>query len=285
MYRHLKIFLKFADFRWHLDFTARKHDWPPIRPENVEATTMALVIHTLITLFGLNGVSERKITLQSRKIEKMILTDLFDWYDWISHMDQRRLLLFQHSTLIQAPHSVSAELGFIRRNFLTERRKLTWARLTRNKYQDENYEDLQRAFQEAKFHQKLPDFYVDLPVTQRPFRAHTEALIRICPALDVDFSEFSLLHLTGIKVENPSPEVEQSLIRVGLAQQEAREGAHPVGSYNMRLASRKILRMEQVPSDVLRWLITVCAEIIEQRPASLLGTLVHIESQLFSKKS
>ncbi|OWA49782.1 hypothetical protein BV898_14319 [Hypsibius exemplaris] len=272
--------------RWHLDINAGKRDWSRMRPQNVEATVMSLIIHTLIVLFGLNDSSERKITTQSHHIERLTnhTAHLFDWYDWMEHINQRRHYLFQHTTLLEH-HSVPAALGFIRIHFVrNDRRRIPWSRLKKNKYQDENYEDLQRAFQEVNFHHPPPEFFLSLPVTQRPFRAHTQGLVHLYPELSKDFSEDSLAHVTVGLEDHPSADLQRCLTAIRLIQKQARTEATPIGASMLRLRLRKMLSLEHVPSHVLQWLIPVCAEMIEQRPAALLGRLVHLEEILFSNK-
>ena len=116
---------------------------------------MALIIHALIVLFGLNGKTEVEITAHQRILEAFLekaegnepqMPELFDWFEWMEHIDLRRLWLFKHTTLLRS-HSVDAELAFIQSKLVAERKKVTLTRLKRHTFRDVNYVDLQSAFQ------------------------------------------------------------------------------------------------------------------------------------------
>ena len=77
-------------------------------------------------------------------------------------------------------------------------------------------------------------------------------------------------------------EVSRCLETIAALQAQANTAACSIESQNLGVTKGRMLLIEQVPSFSVRWLLTVCAEVIDQRPAALLGQLVDLESRLFS---
>ena len=249
------------------------------RSEGVEGFILCLIIHVLRMLFGLDGLTEYKIATKTRDLQQV--QEKFEYFnigDWISHISYRRLHLFTHTTVMKN-RSTSMSVRFVEKNILNERRILKWARLRQNLYADENYKDLQNSLQEVRVSKFSKEICIDVPVSNRPFRAHTESLVDLYPVIGVDYSRTSLEPVLCREVpllEN-NMWAKRCLKSIRKAQTEFATTSSFIGARNIRLATQQKLCMNLVSSSVLRWLITVCAEMIEQEPLTLLGQLVAIE--------
>lgn len=270
-----------------LDFTAKK-DHTCIRcPENAEALAMSLIIFSLRIFFGLDDATELFLTTQTRLIQEKITDDtvLFDILEWMHYLDCRRLALFSHTSLFEK-RSLSAALAMVSLNMVAEKRKLTWSRLERNKFQDENYEDIQTAFQDLEV--SAPEnFYIQLPVTLRPFRAHSSALSAKIPVLKVYFDDDSMDHILqaecGLVTFQTNGLIARELALIAAKRKDAYQKSFSVRSCNFPEQLRLLPCLEAVPSSSLNRLFCICAEMIELKPESLLGNFMFVEACLLSQ--
>ncbi|XP_055328452.1 uncharacterized protein LOC129581420 [Paramacrobiotus metropolitanus] len=257
---------------------------------NPEAVAMALIVHTLRILFGFDDVWEA-ILVEADNLARLIDgVAVFSLAEWIDYINLRRIALFKHTSLLQSCDGI-AMMEFMREQ-ADWHKGIKKGILENNTQYEKVYGDLSRAFKDSRGVNDLVSRFVTVPVTLRPFRACTQELAVLHPDLACDFSSHSISYLfandsnwlpRGMP-DGEAKEILQSLKNIHLAGVENCRKSITLRSQVMVNESHEKLPLRYLPQP-LRWLLTTCAEIIEQNPASLLGQVLLMEESLYGKDS
>ncbi|XP_055337645.1 uncharacterized protein LOC129587768 isoform X2 [Paramacrobiotus metropolitanus] len=259
------------------------------RAINVEAFVISLIIYVIRALFGLDGMAEQKITKNTHKLQKLIrkpAVQLFDFDKWMKYMSARRLHLFRHTVLF-GESCPAPSLAVMKRNSSpadpVEKESDS---------SEQCHQGLQSAFSQQLRDNREPkaDDLILLPPTYRPFRAHSEALSSKYLVLLTDFKDHQLRHLLPNKavpkgwkvVDEETEKAESCLGRIQAAQNGCDDLAFPLRAHSYRGGTSEH-QLCHLNSESMKWLIRVCAEMIEQSPESLLGQLYYLELGLFPR--
>ena len=263
------------------------------RSRNVESHVMCVIFYALRLLFVLDGSTEYVISDATDRMQGIMPNvQLFNFRLWFHHLMHRRLLLFKHTMLSRKSHSAMAYCDFIQANLIS--RSVSSAKILagdrKTKGRKKLYQELQLSWRLCN--NKVSRAFgglIDLPVTVRPYRAHTEALSEYYPELAVDFGRQSIQHL----LEDGSwplqtVELRRTVEVERLAIQKARKAGHnhtqPLRLVRNRASGdrRKIVEKEHM-SVIIQDLVRVMAEMIEQQPAQLFGYILFLELVFFPK--
>ena len=129
---------------------------------------------------------------------------------------------------------------------------------------------------------------MNLPVSARPYRAHTEALSEHYPELAIDFSKQTIAHLLYDKTSSAnlgahSETVRSQLLTIQATRRMAYSQAQPFRFCQYHAPSKKKMVDESNLPRVTGDLVRTMAEMIDQDSSYLVGTLVNLELIFYPK--